>query len=77
METYQVIAIIGVIIFLYFIFFKNKNSAQKEISSLSEIEYMGSSTMTFDDEMCIRDRYLTGFTGRIRHGTGKAARGWV
>jgi cell division protease FtsH len=49
METYQVIAIIGVIIFLYFIFFKNKNSAQKEISSLSEIEYMGSSTMTFDD----------------------------
>lgn len=49
METYQVIALIGVIIFIYFIFFKNKNSAQKEINSLSEIEYTGSSTMTFDD----------------------------
>ena len=49
METYQIIAIIGVLIFIYFIFFRNKNSAQKEISSLNEIEYVGSSTMTFDD----------------------------
>lgn len=49
LETYQIISIIGVIIFIYFIFFKNKRSAQKEISSLNEIEYIGSSTMKFDD----------------------------
>jgi cell division protease FtsH len=60
METYQVIAIIGVIIFLYFIFFKNKNSAQKEISSLSEIEYMGSSTMTFHKLCGSKSRGIAG-----------------
>ena len=49
METYQIISIIGVMIFIYFIFFRNKRSAQKEISNLNEIEYIGSSTMTFDD----------------------------
>jgi len=49
METYQIISIIGVLIFIYFIFFKNKRSAQKEINNLNEIEYTGSSTMTFDD----------------------------
>ncbi len=49
LETYQIISIIGVIIFIYFIFFKNRRSAQKEISSLNEIEYIGSSTMKFDD----------------------------
>ncbi len=49
METYQIISIIGLIIFIYFIFFKNRRSAQKEISSLNEIEYIGSSTMKFDD----------------------------
>ena len=49
METYQIISIIGVMIFIYFIFFRNRRSAQKEISNLNEIEYIGSSTMTFDD----------------------------
>ncbi len=49
METYQIISIIGLLIFIYFIFFKNKRSAQKEISNLNEIEYIGSSSMTFDD----------------------------
>ena len=49
METYQIISIIGVMIFIYFIFFRNKRSAQKEISNLNEIEYIGSSTMKFDD----------------------------
>jgi cell division protease FtsH len=49
LETYQIISIIGLIIFIYFIFFKNRRSAQKEISSLNEIEYIGSSTMKFDD----------------------------
>ena len=49
METYQIISIIGVMIFIYFIFFKNRKFAQKEISNLNEIEYIGSSTMTFDD----------------------------
>ncbi len=49
METYQIIAIIVVLIFIYFIFLKNKKSAQKEINNLNEIDYHGSSTMTFDD----------------------------
>ncbi len=49
METYQIISIIGILIFVYFIFFKNKKPAQKEISSLNEIEYIGSSSMKFDD----------------------------
>mgnify|MGYP001011242369 FL=1 len=49
METYQIISIIGVMIFIYFIFFRNRRSAQKEISNLNEIEYIGSSTMKFDD----------------------------
>ena len=49
METYQIISIIGVMIFIYFIFFRNKKSAQKEINNLNEIEYIGSSTMKFDD----------------------------
>lgn len=49
LETYQIIAIIGVLIFMYFIFFKNRKSAQKEINNLNEIDYHGSSTMTFDD----------------------------
>ena len=49
METYQIIAIIGVLIFIYFIFFRNKKFAQKEIDNLNEIEYIGSSTMKFDD----------------------------
>ena len=49
METYQIISIIGVLIFIYFIFFRNKKSAQKEINSLNEIDYMSSSTMKFKD----------------------------
>lgn len=49
MEKYQIIASIGVLIFIYFIFFKNKKFAQKEINNLNEIEYIGSSTMKFDD----------------------------
>ncbi len=49
METYQIVAILGVIVFVYFIFFKNKKSAQKEINSLSDIEYLSSSTTNFDD----------------------------
>lgn len=49
METYQIVAVLGVIVFVYFIFFKNKKSAQKEINSLSDIEYLSSSTTNFDD----------------------------
>ncbi len=48
METYQIIAVIGVLIFAFFIF-KNKKSAQKEINSLNEIEYLSSSSMKFAD----------------------------
>jgi len=49
MDTYQIIAIIGVLIFVFFLFFKNKKSAQKEINNLNEIEYGSSSKMKFDD----------------------------
>ena len=49
MEAYQIISIIGVLIFIFFIFFRNKKFAQKEISNLNEIEYIGTSTMKFDD----------------------------
>ncbi len=49
MEPYQIAAVLGVIVFIYFIFFKNKKSAQKEINKLSDIEYLSSSTTNFDD----------------------------
>lgn len=49
METYQIVAVLGIIVFVYFIFFKNKKSAQKEINNLSDIEYLSSSTTNFDD----------------------------
>lgn len=48
MDIYQVVAIIGVLIFM-FLLFKNKKSAQKEINNLNEIEYASSSSMKFDD----------------------------
>ena len=48
METYQIIAIIGVLIFIFFIF-RNKKAAQKEMNNLNEIEYASSSKMKFDD----------------------------
>jgi cell division protease FtsH len=49
MNTYETIAVIVVLIFIVFLIFKNKKSAQKELSNLNEIEYVGSSTMTFVD----------------------------
>jgi cell division protease FtsH len=49
METYQIVAILGVLIFIYYVFFKNKRSAQKEISNLNEVEYLSSSTTSFED----------------------------
>nr|WP_312577458.1 AAA family ATPase [Sedimentibacter sp.] len=49
METYQIVAVLGVVIFIYFVFFKNKKSAQKEINNLNEIEYLSSSTTNFKD----------------------------
>ncbi|NLJ57547.1 MAG: ATP-dependent zinc metalloprotease FtsH [Tissierellia bacterium] len=49
MNTYETIALIGVFIFIFFLIFKNRKSAQKEINNLNEIEYLGTSTMTFDD----------------------------
>jgi cell division protease FtsH len=48
METYQILAVIGVLVFIVYIF-RNKRSAQKEINSLNEIEYSSSSSMKFDD----------------------------
>ena len=48
METYQIVAVIGVLIFMYFVF-RNKKSAQKEINGLNEIEYASSSNMKFED----------------------------
>lgn len=49
MNTYETVAVIGVFIFIFFLFFKNKKSAQKEINNLNEIEYSGTSAMKFDD----------------------------
>ena len=48
METYQILAVIGVLIFIFFIF-RNKKSAQKEINNLNEIEFASSSNMKFED----------------------------
>lgn len=48
MEIYQIAAIIGVLIFIFFLF-KNKKSAQKEINNLNEMEYASSSSTKFDD----------------------------
>lgn len=48
MEAYQILGVIGVIIFAFFIF-RNKKAAQKEINNLNEIEYYSSSNMKFDD----------------------------
>ncbi len=48
MELYQILAVIGVMIFIFFLF-KNKKAAQKEINNLNEIEYVSSSKMKFDD----------------------------
>lgn len=48
MEPYQILGVIGVLIFVAFIF-RNKKSAQKEINNLNEIEYNSSSSMKFDD----------------------------
>lgn len=48
LEIYQIAAIIGVMIFMFFLF-KNKKSAQKEINNLSEIEYASSSSVKFED----------------------------
>jgi len=49
MEKYQIIAIVGIIVFIYFLFFRNKKSAQKEINNLNEMEFNSSSTTNFDD----------------------------
>ena len=49
LNIYQVLSIIGVLVFCYFVFFKNKKSAQKEINNLSDIEYISSSNTGFDD----------------------------
>ena len=49
METYQIVAVIGVLIFVFFLFFKNKKSAQKEMNNLNEMEYLSSSNMNFHD----------------------------
>ncbi len=49
MDTYQILAVIGVLIFVVLLFYKNKRSAQKEINNLNEIEYGSSSKMKFSD----------------------------
>ncbi len=48
MEDYQILAVIGVLIFIFFVF-RNKKSAQKEINNLNEVEFVSSSNMKFDD----------------------------
>lgn len=49
MNNYQLITLIGVLIFIVFLSIKNKKLAQKEINNLNEINYVSSSNTKFDD----------------------------
>lgn len=48
-DTFTLAAIGVVLVFIYFLFMKNKKAAHKEINSLSEINYKNKSNITFDD----------------------------
>jgi cell division protease FtsH len=49
MNNYQIAAVFGIIIFLIFIFSRNKKSAQKEINNLNELDYKSTSSIKFGD----------------------------
>lgn len=49
MDNFTFIAIGAVLVFVYFLFIKNKKAAQKEINNLSEINYKNKSNISFDD----------------------------
>lgn len=49
MDNFTFIAIGAVLVFIYFLFIKNKKAAQKEMNSLSEINYKNKSSISFDD----------------------------
>jgi cell division protease FtsH len=49
MDNFTFVAIGAVLIFIYFLFFKNKKAAHKEMNSLSEINYKNKSSISFDD----------------------------
>lgn len=45
--TFISLAVVGV--FIYFLFFRNKKAAQKEMNNLSEVNYKSQSNITFED----------------------------
>lgn len=49
MDNFTFIAIGAVLVFVYFLFIRNKKAAQKEINNLSEINYKNKSNISFDD----------------------------
>lgn len=49
MDNFTFVAIAATLVFIYFIFFKNKKAAHKEMNSLSEINYKNKSSISFDD----------------------------
>lgn len=49
MDIFQKAGMIVVLIFVVFLLFKNRKSAQKEINKLNEVEYLSSSKMKFCD----------------------------
>lgn len=49
MDNFTLVAIGAVLVFIYFLFVKNKKAAQKEINNLSEINYKNKSSISFDD----------------------------
>ncbi len=48
-DMLQIAAVIGVLVFIYFMLTKNKKAAQKEINNLSEINYKNKSSVKFCD----------------------------
>ncbi|QSX04902.1 AAA family ATPase [Sedimentibacter sp. zth1] len=49
MDIFSYVAIAIIVIVVYFLFFRNKKAAQKEMNNLSEINYKNQSNVKFDD----------------------------
>lgn len=48
-DILKIAAVIGVLVFIYFMFSRNKKVAQKEINNLSEVNYKNKSSVKFSD----------------------------
>lgn len=49
MDIFSYVAIAIIVVFVYFLFFRNKKAAQKEMNNLNEMSYKSHSNITFDD----------------------------